>query len=124
VIPGQNRIEVKNPVIVRPWPRNDAVRLQAMAADATGASGLPGTVEVPWFQTGLLVAASTAVDLAAALTDGGSLIGALLGRNIDSPLDKAAKDLLERQPVIRLQAGEQVTLFLRGALAANDFRQN
>ena len=119
---GQKRIEVANPVITRPWPRNDTVRVAAVGADITGAAGLAGAVEVPWLQTGLLIAASTAVDVAsAALTGGGSLIGGILGHSIDRPLDKAAKDLLDRAPVITLDAGEPVLLLLRGGLKADDF---
>ncbi|CAO3456177.1 conjugal transfer protein TrbI [Azospirillum brasilense] len=119
---GQTRIEVANPVITRPWPRNDTVRVAAVGADVTGAAGLAGSVEVPWLQTGLLIAASTAVDVAAAaLTGGGSLIGGILGHSIDRPLDKAAKDLLGRAPVITLDAGEPVLLLLRGGLKADDF---
>lgn len=111
-------------MIVRPWPRQDTVRPVAAAGDAQGAAGLPGRVAVPWFRTGLLVAASTAVDLAAAArSDGGSLVGALLGRNLDSPLDTAAKDLLDRAPVIRLEPGTPVTLLLRGAIQADEFRR-
>ncbi|MBP2226752.1 type IV secretion system protein VirB10 [Azospirillum agricola] len=119
---GQKRIEVANPVITRPWPRNDTVRVAAIGADITGAAGLAGSVQVPWLQTGLLIAASTAVDVAAAaLTGGGSLIGGILGHSIDRPLDKAAKDLLDRAPVITLDAGEPVLLLLRGGLRADDF---
>ncbi|WP_454017679.1 TrbI/VirB10 family protein [Azospirillum sp. Marseille-Q6669] len=119
---GQKRIEVANPVITRPWPRNDTVRVAAIGADITGAAGLAGSVQVPWLQTGLLIAASTAVDVAAAaLTGGGSLIGGILGHSIDRPLDKAAKDLLDRVPVITLDAGEPVLLLLRGGLRADDF---
>ncbi|ANC91120.1 conjugal transfer protein TrbI [Azospirillum humicireducens] len=120
---GQKRIDIANPVITRPWPKNDTVTVAAMIADTTGASGLPGNVEVPWFRTGLLIAASTAVDLTtAALTGGGSLLGAMLGRNLDSPLDKVTKDLLDRAPVITLEAGEPITVILRGALRADDAR--
>ena len=120
---GQKRIEIANPVITRPWPKNDTVTVAAMTADATGASGLPGSVEVPWFQTGLLIAASTAVDVATAvLTGGGGLLGTVLGRNLDSPLDKAAKELLDRAPVLTLDAGEPLLLLLRGTLRADDFR--
>ena len=123
VTKGQKRIEVANPVITRPWPRNDTVGVAAVGADATGAAGLAGSVEVPWLQTGLLIAASTAVDVAAAaLTGGGSLIGGILGHSIDRPLDKAAKDRLDRAPVITLDAGEPVLLLLRGGLRADDFR--
>ncbi|NYZ16945.1 TrbI/VirB10 family protein [Azospirillum sp. RWY-5-1] len=123
VTKGQKRIEVSRPVIVRPWPRSDMVQPAAIGADATGAAGLPGRVEVPWFETGLLIGASTAVDLAAAaLTGGGSLLGTILGRGIESPLDRAAKDMLERAPVITLDAGEPLLLVLRGALRAADFR--
>nr|WP_246500655.1 TrbI/VirB10 family protein [Azospirillum rugosum] len=119
---GQKRIEVANPVITRPWPRSDAVRVAAVGADSTGAAGLTGSVQVPWFQTGLLIAASTAVDAGvAALTGGGSLIGGILGHAMDRPLDKAAKDLLDRAPVITLDAGEPVMLLLRGGLRADDF---
>lgn len=121
---GQKRIAVAKPVITRPWPRNDTVQPVAVASDATGAAGLLGSVEVPWLETGLLIGASTAVDLAsAALTGGGSLLGGILGRGIESPLDRAAKDLLERGPVITLEVGEPITLVLRGALKAEDFRQ-
>lgn len=121
---GQKRIEVANPVITRPWPRNDTVRVAAVGTDATGAAGLAGSVEVPWLQTGLLIAASTTVDVAAAaLTGGGSLIGGILGHSIDRPLDKAAKDLLDRAPVITLDAGEPVLLLLRGGLRADDYGQ-
>lgn len=123
VTKGQKRIEVSKPVIVRPWPRSDMVQPGAVGADATGAAGLPGRVEVPWFETGLLIGASAAVDLAsAALTGGGSLFGTILGRGIESPLDRAAKDMLERAPVITLDAGEPLLLVLRGALRADDFR--
>jgi hypothetical protein len=119
---GQKRIAVANPVITRPWPRNDAVRVAAVGADATGAAGLPGSVEVPWLQTGLLIAASVAVDAGvAALTGGGSLIGGLLGHAMDRPLDKAAKDLLDRAPVITLDAGEPVLLLLRSGLRTDEF---
>ena len=122
VTKGQKRIEVANPVITRPWPRNDMVRVAAVGADATGAAGLAGSVEVPWLQTGLLIAASAATDVAAAaLTGGGSLIGGMLGHSIDRPLDKAAKDLLDRAPVITLDAGEPVLLLLRSGLKADDF---
>ncbi|MGQ9370714.1 TrbI/VirB10 family protein [Azospirillum sp. ST 5-10] len=120
---GQKRIEVANPVITRPWPRNDMVRVAAVGADATGAAGLAGSVRVPWVQTGLLIAAATAVDVGvAALTGGGSLIGGILGHTMDRPLDKAAKDLLDRAPAITLEAGEPMLLLLRGGLRANDFR--
>lgn len=123
VAKGQRRIEITRPVITRPWPRNDAVPLAAMGADASGASGLAGTIEVPWFETGLLIAASTAVDVGvAALTGGSSLIGGILGHSMDRPLDKAAKDLLDQAPVITLEAGEPMLLLLRGGLLANDFR--
>ncbi|AWK86003.1 TrbI/VirB10 family protein [Azospirillum thermophilum] len=122
VTKGQKRIEVANPVITRPWPRNDTVRVAAVGADATGAAGLAGSVQVPWFQTGLLIAASAAVDAGvAALTGGGSLIGGVLGHAMDRPLDKAAKDLLDRAPVITLDAGEPVLLLLRGGLKADEF---
>jgi type IV secretion system protein TrbI len=120
---GQKRIAVANPQITRPWPKMDTVQVSAMTADTTGASGLPGHVDVPWFATGALIAASTAVDLGvAALTGGGSLIGSILGRNIESPLDRAAKDMLDRAPVIKLEPGAEVVVFLRGALECNDFR--
>ncbi|WP_448190907.1 TrbI/VirB10 family protein [Azospirillum sp. sgz301742] len=124
VAKGQKRIEVTNPVITRPWPRNDTVRLKAVGADATGAAGLAGSVQVPWVQTGLLIAASTAVDVAAAaLTGGGSLIGGILGHSIDRPLDKAAKELLDRAPVVTLDAGEPVMLLLRSGLNADSFER-
>jgi type IV secretion system protein VirB10 len=124
VTKGQKRIAVTKPVITRPWPRNDTVQPIAVTSDASGAAGLPGSVEVAWMETGLLIGASTAVDLAsAALTGGGSLLGSILGRGIESPLDRAAKDLLERAPVITLEVGEPITLVLRGALKADDFRQ-
>ncbi|MDQ2102789.1 TrbI/VirB10 family protein [Azospirillum isscasi] len=124
VTKGQTRIEVANPVITRPWPRNDTVRVAAIGSDITGAAGLAGSVQVPWLQTGLLIAASAAVDVAAAaLTGGGSLIGGILGHSIDRPLDKAAKDLLDRAPVITLDAGEPVLLLLRNELRANDFNR-
>jgi len=120
---GQKRIAVTNPVITRPWPRNDTVRVAAVGTDATGAAGLAGSVEVPWLRTGLLIAASTAVDAGvAALTGGGSLISSLLGHAMDRPLDKAAKDLLDRAPVITLEAGEPVLLLLRGGLHAGGFQ--
>ncbi len=122
VTSGQKRIEVANPVITRPWPRNDTVRVTAVGADASGAAGLAGSVEVPWLRTGLLIAASTAVDVtSAALTSGGSLIGGILGHSIDRPLDKAAKDVLDRAPVITLEAGEPILLLLRGSLKTDDF---
>ncbi|MFC5355531.1 TrbI/VirB10 family protein [Azospirillum himalayense] len=121
---GQKRIEVANPVITRPWPRNDTVRVAAIGTDIAGAAGLAGSVQVPWLQTGLLIAASAAVDVAAAaLTGGGSLIGGILGHSIDRPLDKAARDLLDRAPVITLDAGEPVLLLLRGGLWADEFRR-
>lgn len=116
---SQTRIEIANPVVTRPWPLNDTVELDATTADATGAAGLPGAVDIPWFRTGLLIAASAAIDLGtAALSGGGSLIGGLLGRSLESPLDRAARDLLERAPVITLEAGEPVLVILRGALRA------
>ena len=72
----------------------------------------------------LLIAASTAVDLGqAALTHGGSLIGAIIGRTVDSPLNKAAKDLLDRQPVVTLEPGDAIAILLRGAVECQDFRQ-
>ena len=120
---GQKRIDIARPSIVRPWPRSDSVELTAMTADASGASGLPGAVDIPWFQTGVLIAASTAVDLTTAvLTRGGSLVGAILGRNADRPLDQAARDLLQRTPVITLEPGQPITVILRAGLAADDFR--
>lgn len=123
VTKGQKRIEILDPTIVRPWPKSDTVRLAATTADATGAAGLAGRVEIPWFRTGVLIAASTALDLGvAALSGGGSLIGAILGRNVDRPLDKAAKDLLDRAPVITLEAGAPILVFLRGGLEVDDFR--
>lgn len=124
VTKGQKRIAVSKPVITRPWPRNDTVQPVAMVADATGASGLSGDVEVPWVETGLLIGASAAVDLAsAALTGGGSLLGTILGRSVESPLNRAAKDMLERAPVITLEAGEPLLLVLRGGLRMDDFRR-
>ncbi|CAO3425460.1 TrbI/VirB10 family protein [Azospirillum doebereinerae] len=123
VTKGQRRIDIVRPVITRPWPRNDAVQPAAVGADASGAGGVAGTVEVPWFETGLLIAASAAVDIGvAALTGGGSLIGGILGHSMDRPLDKAAKDGLDRAPVITMEAGEQLLLLLRGGLQADDFR--
>ncbi|CAO3414145.1 TrbI/VirB10 family protein [Azospirillum doebereinerae] len=124
VTKGQKRIAVSKPVITRPWPRNDTVQPVVMVADVTGASGLSGDVEVPWVETGLLIGASVAVDLAsAALTGGGSLLGTILGRSVESPLNRAAKDMLERAPVITLEAGEPLLLVLRGGLRMDDFRQ-
>ena len=120
---GQKRLAVAKPVITRPWPRNDTVQPVAVASDAVGAAGLPGSVEVPWLETGLLTGASTAVDLtSAALTGGSSLLGSILGRGIESPLDRAAKEMLERGPVITLEAGEPLLLVLRGALQVDEFR--
>lgn len=120
---GQTRIEVASPRLVRPWPRADMVAIDAAGTDATGAAGLPGAVSVPWASTGLLIAASTAVELAgAALTGGGSLLGAILGREVESPLDRAARAALERAPVVTVEAGAPVVLLLRGALATDDFR--
>jgi type IV secretion system protein TrbI len=120
---GQSRVEVANPVLTRPWPRSDTVALAAMAGDAAGAAGLPGAVEVPWLRTGLLVAASIAVDLgAAALSGGGSLLGILLDRNAGRPLDEAARRALEQAPVVTLEPGRPVVLLLRGSLRTDDFR--
>lgn len=80
-------------------------------------------MEVPWLQTGLLIAVSTAVDVATAvLTGGGSLIGGILGHAMDRPLDKAAKDLLDRAPSVTFDAGEPVLLLLRGGLRVEEFR--
>ncbi len=62
---------------------------------------------MPWLQTGFLIAASTALDVAAALTGGGSLIGSILKHAMDRPLDKAAKDLLDRVPVVILDEGSR-----------------
>ncbi|SMF70799.1 conjugation TrbI-like protein [Azospirillum oryzae] len=62
---GQTRFEVANPVITRRWPRNDTARVAAIGSDITGAAGMARSVEVTWLQTGLLIAASTAVDVAA-----------------------------------------------------------
>ncbi|WP_377805740.1 TrbI/VirB10 family protein [Azospirillum sp. A29] len=119
---GQKRIAVAKPVITRPWPRNDTVHVAAIGSDATGAAGLAGSVEVPWFQTGLLIAASTAVDTGVAALTGGSLIGGILGHNIDRPLDKAAKGLLDQAPVITLDPGELMILLLQGSIRVDDFR--
>lgn len=58
-----------------------------------------------------------------ALTGGGSLIGGILDRSMDRPLDKAAKDALDQAPVISLSAGEPIVLLLRGGLAADDFKR-
>lgn len=108
---GQRRIAVSDPVIYRPGSP-EPLRPAAIGADAAGAAGLAGRVEVPWAATGLLVAASTALDLAtAALSDGG-LLGAILGRTADRPLDQAARAQLERLPVITLQPGAEITLLL------------
>lgn len=120
---GQSRIEVANPRLVRPWPRGDAVALDAAGTDGEGAAGLPGAVEVPWAATGLLVAASTAVELGTAvLAGGGSLLGAILGREAESPLDRAARAALERAPVVTVEPGAPVALLLRAPLVTDDFR--
>lgn len=124
---GQRRIAVTDPVITRPWPQADTLRPVdvggAVGADATGAAGLPGRVDVPWAATGLLIAASTALDLAtAALTDGGSLLGEILGRTADRPLDRAARAQLERLPVITLDPGAEILLLLAGPLSASPQR--
>lgn len=120
---GQKRIAVTKPVITRPWPRNDTAHVAAIGSDATGAAGLAGSVEVHWLQTGLLIAASTAVDTGvAALTGGGSLIGGILGHNVDRPLDKAAKDLLDQAPVITLDPGDLMILLLQDSIRVDDFR--
>ncbi|MFC7333881.1 TrbI/VirB10 family protein [Rhodocista pekingensis] len=114
---GRRRIAVADPVITRPWPWADSIRPAAVAADTTGAAGLPGRVQVPWLSTGLLIAAGTATDLAtAALSDGGSLIGPILGRTADRPLDQATRALLDRLPVITLEPGAGMTLLLAGPL--------
>lgn len=119
---GQRRVAVSDPTITRPWPLADTLRPDAVGADASGAAGLPGRVDVPWLETGVLVAASTAVDVAvAALTGGGSLVGALLGRNAERPLDRAARDQLQRLPVIELRPGAPFLLLLAAPLQATPF---
>jgi type IV secretion system protein VirB10 len=119
---GQKRIEVANPHLVRPWPRNDAVALDAAGTDGEGAAGLPGTISVPWAATGLLVAASTAVELGTAALAGGGLLGAILGREAESPLERAARAALDRAPVVTIEPGAPVALLLRAPLATDDFR--
>lgn len=52
---------------------------------------------------------------------GGKPIDGNLGYVMDRPLDRAAKDLLHRAPVITLDAGEPVLLLLRAGLSADDF---
>jgi type IV secretion system protein VirB10 len=53
---------------------------------------------------------------AAAVSDGGSLIGPILGRTADRPLDQATRALLDRLPVITLEPGAGMTLLLAGPL--------
>lgn len=118
---GQRRIAVSDPVIYRPGSP-EPLRPAAIGADAAGAAGLAGRVEVPWAATGLLVAASTALDLAMAAIAEGGLLGAILGRTADRPLDQAARAQLERLPVITLEPGAEITLLLAEPLTLGSQR--
>lgn len=121
---GQKRIAIGNPVFTRPWPRDDELEIKGgMVATRDGSSGIPGDVDYPYVAAGLLVAANVGLELGkAVLSSGGTLIGSIFAEQADNPLEKAAKDLLDRAPTISLDAGEQVILFLRSGICADDFQ--
>jgi hypothetical protein len=126
---GQRRAEMTFTMLTRPHPRNDTLSLDVPGSDAMGRTGLPGRVNSHLGSQALLVLASTAVDLGKAALIGGPF-GALaaLAGNAGSPLDKAARDQLDRPPEIEVdplvdeRAGE-LTLILRTHINADEFRR-
>jgi type IV secretion system protein VirB10 len=119
---GQKRIAIGAPTLIRPDPRNDELVVDGQMSDIEGAAGVPGDVDYPWVQAGVLVALDTAVDLGkAALSGGGSLLGSIFMDNAERPLSKAAKDMLDRAPTISLEPGEEVVLLLKSGICADDF---
>jgi type IV secretion system protein VirB10 len=96
--------------------------IDGQMSDKEGAAGVPGDIDYPWIEAGVLVAIDTAVDLGkAALSGGGSLIGSILMDNAQSPLSKAANDILDRTSTISLNPGEEVVLLLKSGICADDF---
>jgi type IV secretion system protein VirB10 len=57
------------------------------------------------------------------LSHGFGFFGAVVGRTVDSPLEKAAKDMLDRAPVVTLGQGQEIAFVLRGALECKDARK-
>lgn len=125
-IKGQRRAELLFFSLTRPYPRGDTVELKVPGSDAMGRGGVPGDVDSHMGSQGLLVLASTAVDLGvAALSGGFGILGSILGGNAQRPLDRWAHDQLDRPPEINvdpLQGQGRMTVILREPIDADDVR--
>lgn len=122
---GEKRVPLSNLELVRPYPADDVVTVNGVAGDPTGAAGIPGETSSNLLSTALLVTASVGIDLAtAALTNGGSLIGPIIGANAGRPLDQIARDLWQRPSVNSVDERTDLLLILRQGIAGDDYRDH
>lgn len=122
---GEKRVPISNMEIVRPYPADDVVTINGVGGDEFGAAGIPGETQTNFISTALLVTASVGLELAtAALTDGGSLIGPIIGRNASNPLDQIANDLWNRPSVNKVDERSDMLLILRQGIKGDDFRNH
>jgi type IV secretory pathway VirB10-like protein len=122
---GEKRVPITNLEIVRPFPADDTVTISGVAGDSHGAAGVPGETSSNLLSTALLVTASVGIDLAmAALTDGGSLIGPIIGNNASRPLDQIANDMWNRPSINQVDEKSDILIILRKGVKGDDFRDH
>lgn len=120
---NDTRVETGEIELRRPWPQDDMLTIKGAGGDTTGAAGMPARIDYPWVSTGLLILASTAAKLGtAALSNGFSLYGPVIGQGIGSPLDEAAREALHRAAVGEIDIGTEVVVVLQQGFHASDSR--
>lgn len=121
--------------LTRPWPRNDTFEFPMPASDSMGRGGVNGRVNSHLGMNIALTAIATGVQLLPALVTsgggaaalGGAALGAFLG-NAETPLNKAAREQLERPSTIELDPNNPgdrkdavITVILRRHINADPF---
>lgn len=127
--------EVTFTSLTRPYPRNDTLSFPMPASDSMGRGGVNGRVQSHLGTNILLTAIATGVQLLPALVAddggaaslGGAALGAFLG-NAETPLNRAAREQLERPSTIELDpnnSGDRkdtvITVILRRHINADHF---
>jgi type IV secretory pathway VirB10-like protein len=120
---NDTRVETGEIQLRRPWPQDDMLTIKGAGGDPTGAAGMPARIDYPWVSTGLLILASTATKLGtAALSNGFSLYGPVIGQGVGSPIDEAAREALHRAAVGEIDIGTEVVVVLQQGFHASDSR--
>jgi type IV secretory pathway VirB10-like protein len=127
--------EVTFTSLTRPYPRNDTLSFPMSASDSMGRGGVNGRIQSNLGTNILLTAIATGVQLLPALVAddggaasiGGAALGAFLG-NAETPLNRAAREQLERPSTIELDPNNPgdrkdsvITVILRRHINADDF---